>query len=131
MRCISWFQDLTKDSAPSRCSCAASASISTPAAAIFSSVAAQSPQSLAIAPRTLPWSAKARRVFSGIVLIVSGAASIEHGTLMNEEDIALFKKTGAYYVPTLTTVTGSLERIAAHPDASSDRKRGVEGKRGA
>src|SRR3546814_20555711 len=75
MRCISWFQDLTKDSAPSRCSCAASASISTPAAAIFSSVAAQSPPSLAIPPRTLPWSAKARRVCSGLVLIVSGAAS--------------------------------------------------------
>jgi imidazolonepropionase-like amidohydrolase len=51
------------------------------------------------------------------VALRAGADSIEHGTLMNDEDIALFKKTGAYYVPTLSTVNGYLERIAANPNA--------------
>lgn len=32
----------------------------------------------------------------------AGVDSIEHGTLMDDEAIALFKKTGAYYVPTIT-----------------------------
>jgi len=31
----------------------------------------------------------------------AGVDSIEHGTLMDDEAIALFKKTGAWYVPTL------------------------------
>ncbi|HZP11352.1 MAG TPA: amidohydrolase family protein [Nevskiaceae bacterium] len=34
--------------------------------------------------------------------LVGGVSSIEHGTFMDDEDIALFKKTGAYYVPTVT-----------------------------
>src|SRR3546814_17639169 len=48
---------------------------------------------------------------------LAGADSIEHGTLLDDEGIALFKKTGAYYVPTLSTVNGYLERIAANPNA--------------
>jgi len=32
----------------------------------------------------------------------AGVASIEHGTIQDDEAIALFKKTGAYYVPTLS-----------------------------
>jgi imidazolonepropionase-like amidohydrolase len=60
----------------------------------------------------------------GIALALrAGADSIEHGTLMSEEDIALFKKTGAYYVPTLSTVNGYLERIAADPNAYSPEVR--------
>jgi imidazolonepropionase-like amidohydrolase len=47
----------------------------------------------------------------------NGADSIEHGTLLDEEGIKLFLKTGAYYVPTLSTVNGYLERIAKDPDA--------------
>jgi imidazolonepropionase-like amidohydrolase len=47
----------------------------------------------------------------------NGADSIEHGTLMDEEGIKLFLKTGAYYVPTLSTVNGYLERIAKDPNA--------------
>ena len=47
----------------------------------------------------------------------AGADSIEHGTLLDEEGIRLFKQTGAYYVPTLSTVNGYLERIAANPNA--------------
>ncbi|MBA3678147.1 MAG: amidohydrolase family protein [Sphingosinicella sp.] len=51
------------------------------------------------------------------VALRAGADSIEHGTLMDEENIRLFKQSGAYYVPTLSTVNGYLERIAANPDA--------------
>jgi imidazolonepropionase-like amidohydrolase len=47
----------------------------------------------------------------------SGADSIEHGTQMDDEIIRLFKQTGAYYVPTLSTVNGYLERLAANPNA--------------
>src|SRR3546814_16537616 len=54
---------------------------------------------------------------------LAGADSIEHGTLLDDEGIALFKKTGAYYVPTLSTVNGYLERIAANPDAYSPEVR--------
>lgn len=48
-----------------------------------------------------------------------GADSIEHGTMMDEEIIKLFLKTGAYYVPTLSTVNGYIERLAKDPDAYS------------
>ena len=51
------------------------------------------------------------------VALRAGAHSIEHGTLLDDEAIALFKRTGAYYVPTLSTVNGYLERIAADPNA--------------
>ena len=54
----------------------------------------------------------------GIVTALrAGADSIEHGTLLDEEGIRLFKQTGAYYVPTLSTVNGYLERIARDPNA--------------
>jgi imidazolonepropionase-like amidohydrolase len=46
-----------------------------------------------------------------------GADSIEHGTLLDEASIKLFLKSGAYYVPTLSTVNGYLERIARDPNA--------------
>jgi imidazolonepropionase-like amidohydrolase len=51
------------------------------------------------------------------VALRAGADSIEHGTLLDDESIALFKRTGAYYVPTLSTVNGYLARIAADPNA--------------
>ncbi len=57
------------------------------------------------------------------VALRAGADSIEHGTLMDDEAIALFKKTGAYYVSTLSTVNGYLERIAANPNAYSPEVR--------
>ncbi len=47
----------------------------------------------------------------------AGADSIEHGTVMDEEVLRLFRQSGAYYVPTLSTVNGYLERIAANPNA--------------
>jgi imidazolonepropionase-like amidohydrolase len=51
------------------------------------------------------------------IALRNGADSIEHGTLLDEEGIKLFLKTGAYYVPTLSTVNGYLERIAKDPNA--------------
>ena len=52
-----------------------------------------------------------------------GADSIEHGTMIDDQSLALFKKSGAYYVPTLSTVNGYLERIAANPNAYSPEVR--------
>jgi imidazolonepropionase-like amidohydrolase len=51
------------------------------------------------------------------VALQAGADSIEHGTLLDAESIRLFKQTGAFYVPTLSTVNGYLERIAKDPNA--------------
>jgi imidazolonepropionase-like amidohydrolase len=48
-----------------------------------------------------------------------GADSIEHGTIFDDETIRLFRQSGAYYVPTLSTVNGYIERLAADPDAYS------------
>jgi imidazolonepropionase-like amidohydrolase len=53
------------------------------------------------------------------IALNAGAASIEHGTLMDDESVRLFKRTGAYLVPTLSTVNGYLERLAADPNAYS------------
>ncbi len=49
--------------------------------------------------------------------LAAGADSIEHGTLLDEDGIKLFLKSGAYYVPTLSTINGYKERIANNPDA--------------
>lgn len=46
-----------------------------------------------------------------------GVDSIEHGTMLTEEVIALWAKSKTYYVPTLSTVNGYKERLAANPDA--------------
>ncbi|MDP8917095.1 MAG: amidohydrolase family protein, partial [Pseudomonadota bacterium] len=46
-----------------------------------------------------------------------GADSIEHGTIMDDETLRLFKSSGAYYVPTLSTVNGYTERLAKDPNA--------------
>ena len=40
----------------------------------------------------------------------AGVDSIEHGSFMDDEDIRLFKKTGAWYVPTLTAGHWVLEK---------------------
>ena len=54
----------------------------------------------------------------GIKLAVrAGADSIEHGTVMDDEIIKLMKAHGTYYVPTLSTVNGYLERLAKDPNA--------------
>ena len=46
-----------------------------------------------------------------------GADSIEHGTLIDAESLRLFRQSRAYYVPTLSTVNGYRERLAANPNA--------------
>lgn len=54
----------------------------------------------------------------GIKLAVRlGADSIEHGTMIDEETAKLMVKNGTFYVPTLSTVNGYLERLAANPNA--------------
>ncbi|HEY0012695.1 MAG TPA: amidohydrolase family protein [Allosphingosinicella sp.] len=47
----------------------------------------------------------------------AGANSIEHGTLIDDESIRLFRSSGAYLVPTLSTVNGYLERLRTNPNA--------------
>jgi imidazolonepropionase-like amidohydrolase len=46
-----------------------------------------------------------------------GADSIEHGTLIDDESLPLFRSSRAYYVPTLSTVNGYLERLRTNPNA--------------
>lgn len=55
----------------------------------------------------------------GIVLALdAGADSIEHGTILDDKAIAAWlRHKNAYYVPTLSTVNGYKERLAANPDA--------------
>ncbi len=54
----------------------------------------------------------------GILMALNaGADSIEHGTLLDEAGARAFLKAGAYYVPTLSTVNGYRERLAANPNA--------------
>lgn len=57
------------------------------------------------------------------VALAAGADSIEHGTMLDDESIALFLKSGAYYVPTLSTVNGYIERLATNPQAYSPEVR--------
>jgi imidazolonepropionase-like amidohydrolase len=47
----------------------------------------------------------------------AGADSIEHGTVMDDEIVRMMKAKGTYYVPTLSTVNGYLERLAKDPNA--------------
>jgi imidazolonepropionase-like amidohydrolase len=54
----------------------------------------------------------------GIVLALrAGADSIEHGTMLDDEGIRLMRETRAYYVPTLSTVNGYIERLRNNPGA--------------
>ncbi|MEQ5787237.1 amidohydrolase family protein [Erythrobacter sp. NFXS35] len=46
-----------------------------------------------------------------------GVDSIEHGTMLTEEVVALWAKSKTYYVPTLSTVNGYKERLAANAGA--------------
>ncbi len=54
----------------------------------------------------------------GIKLAVRvGADSIEHGTMIDDEIVKLMNEHKTFYVPTLSTVNGYLERLAANPNA--------------
>ena len=52
-----------------------------------------------------------------------GADSIEHGTLLDDESLRLFRQSRAYYVPTLSTVNGYIERLRTNPNAYSGEVR--------
>lgn len=52
-----------------------------------------------------------------------GADSIEHGTLLDDESLRLFRQSRAYYVPTLSTVNGYIERLRTNPGAYSGEVR--------
>jgi imidazolonepropionase-like amidohydrolase len=47
----------------------------------------------------------------------AGVDSIEHGTILDPETIEAFVESGAYYVPTLSTVNGYIERLKNNPDS--------------
>lgn len=54
----------------------------------------------------------------GIALALrAGADSIEHGTLLDAQTLALWRRQRTWYVPTLSTVNGYKERLAANPGA--------------
>ena len=64
----------------------------------------------------------------GIVMALkAGADSIEHGTLMDQVGLKIFAESGAYYVPTLSTINGYIERLRDNPNAYSPAvKRKIE-----
>lgn len=45
-----------------------------------------------------------------------GADSIEHATLLDDRSLELFRRSGAYMVPTLSTVNSYIERLAKDPE---------------
>lgn len=56
----------------------------------------------------------------GIAMAVKhGVDSVEHGTLMSDATAQAMARRGVYYVPTLSTVNGYKERLAANPNAYS------------
>lgn len=55
----------------------------------------------------------------------AGVHSIEHGVLFSDADIELLKKSGAYYVPTLSTVTNFQDQLA-NPALSPQMRAVVE-----
>jgi imidazolonepropionase-like amidohydrolase len=57
------------------------------------------------------------------VALRAGVSSIEHGTMLDDAGIALFLKNGAYYVPTLSTINGYIERLASNPESYSPEVR--------
>jgi imidazolonepropionase-like amidohydrolase len=57
------------------------------------------------------------------VALDAGVDSVEHGTMLDDAAVATMAKRGAYYVPTLSTVNGYRERLAANPDAYSPEVR--------
>jgi imidazolonepropionase-like amidohydrolase len=57
------------------------------------------------------------------VALEVGVDSIEHGTMLDDAGIAAMLKHQTYYVPTLSTVNGYVERLATNPDAYSPEVR--------
>ncbi len=60
--------------------------------------------------------------------ILAGVTSIEHGTYMNDEDIALFKQYGTYYVPTIIagkSTADSAKKPGYYPDVIAAKARAI------
>ncbi|HET7203709.1 MAG TPA: amidohydrolase family protein [Steroidobacteraceae bacterium] len=57
------------------------------------------------------------------VALAAGVDSIEHGTMLDDAGIAAMLEHGTYYVPTLSTVNGYVERLATNPEAYSPEVR--------
>jgi imidazolonepropionase-like amidohydrolase len=57
------------------------------------------------------------------VALDAGVDSIEHGTMLDDALLAQMAREGTFYVPTLATVLGYQERLAANPDAYSPEVR--------
>lgn len=57
------------------------------------------------------------------VALDAGVDSIEHGTMLDEKLITQMARQGTYYVPTLSTVNGYIERLATNPDSYSPEVR--------
>jgi imidazolonepropionase-like amidohydrolase len=57
------------------------------------------------------------------VALDAGVDSIEHGTMLDDAEIATMAKQGTFYVPTLSTVNGYIERLATNPEAYSPEVR--------
>jgi imidazolonepropionase-like amidohydrolase len=53
------------------------------------------------------------------VALAAGADSIEHGTMMDDATIKQMKASGAFLVPTMSTINGYKARLAANPNAYS------------
>ena len=53
------------------------------------------------------------------VALAAGVDSIEHGTMLDDATITTMVRQGTWYVPTLSTVNGYIERLATNPDAYS------------
>ena len=64
----------------------------------------------------------------GIALALrAGADSVEHGTMIDDDTLRLWRQSRAYYVPTLSTVNGYIERLRANPNAYvGDVRRKIE-----
>lgn len=54
-----------------------------------------------------------------LVALQAGADSIEHGTLVDAVGLEQMRTAGVWYVPTLSTVNGYLERLRRNPGAYS------------
>lgn len=55
----------------------------------------------------------------------AGVDSVEHGTYMNDESIRLFKKSGAYLVPTMLAHTALVDRVNNDPDLAEEVRRKI------
>jgi imidazolonepropionase-like amidohydrolase len=76
------------------------------------------------ATRGIPVQAHAHGEEGGLAAVRAGVRSIEHGTYLSDEALALMKKKGTYFVPTYTTVV-DLTQPGGDYDVPALRLRGT------